>query len=266
MPPQDRLWETLNLHPSRFRSSSAATPTWVYIPPDLTSPTQYLTSLDLLSKSLPTNAESSSAKETGTGSTKQSWKPKYQHALQTLTDLTGYLTTQTYTLPSGGFSGFGIAGYTTSSSLATPQQEELRKEIRALKGLVLSRWGSSVDDPISCPLSCLILQTHFYHSKGFICHEYAPTMICDFYITAETLLKCGLLEDSVTTTERRSRPAFSGPLPALAVSNNGGVSVSVILTEQCHGFTSSLATVLEPRAAISFPRFSAPCVLFVRLW
>ena len=138
MPPQDRLWETLNTHPSHFQPSSAATPTWAYIPPDPASPTQYVTSLDLLSKSLPANIESWT-KKTGTGSTKQSWKPKYQHMLQTLTDLTGYLTTQTYTLPSGGFSGFGITGYTTSSSLATPQQEELRKEIRALKGLVLSR-------------------------------------------------------------------------------------------------------------------------------
>lgn len=78
-------------------------------------------------------------KETVTGDPRQSWKPKYQHMLQTLTDLTGYLTTQTYTLPSGGFSGYGVAGYTKSSTLATPQQEELRKEIRALKGLVLSR-------------------------------------------------------------------------------------------------------------------------------
>jgi len=59
--------------------------------------------------------------------------------LQTLTDLTGYLTTQTYILPSGGFSGYGVTGYTTTSTLATPQQEELRKEIRAMKGLVLSR-------------------------------------------------------------------------------------------------------------------------------
>ena len=59
--------------------------------------------------------------------------------LQTLTDLTGYLTTQTYILPTGGFSGYSGIGYTTSSTLATPQQEEIRKEIRALKGLVLSR-------------------------------------------------------------------------------------------------------------------------------
>lgn len=78
-------------------------------------------------------------KEVSTTDTKQTWKPKYQHMLQTLTDLTGYLTTQTYILPAGGFSGYGGTGYTTNSTLATPQQEEIRKEIRALKGLVLSR-------------------------------------------------------------------------------------------------------------------------------
>jgi len=78
-------------------------------------------------------------KETDTGGTRHAWKPKYQHMLQTLTDLTGYLTTQIYTLPSGGISGYGVTGYTTTSTLASPQQEELRKEIRAMKGLVLSR-------------------------------------------------------------------------------------------------------------------------------
>lgn len=134
----------LNNHPSYFRPSSADTPTWTYIPPDPAPPTQYLSSLNSLFKSLPPNAELFSAKETDTGGPGRSWKPKYQHMLQTLTDLTGYLTTQTYVLPSGGFSGYGVTGYTTTSTLATPQQEELRKEIRAMKGLVLSRYSSSI--------------------------------------------------------------------------------------------------------------------------
>jgi len=136
---QDRLWETLGRHPSFFRPSSADSPTWTYIPPDPAPPTQYLTSFGALSKSLPANVESSPVKKTDTSGTKQSWKPKHQHMLQTLTDLTGYLTTQTYILPSSGFSGYGLTGYTTSSTLATSQQEEIRKEIRALKGLALSR-------------------------------------------------------------------------------------------------------------------------------
>jgi hypothetical protein len=138
-PLQDRLWETLNSHPSYFTPSSADTPTWMYVPPDPTPPTQYLASLNSLSNSLASNTEPSPGKETGASATKQSWKPKYQHMLQILTDLTGYLTTQTYILPAGGFSGYGVTGYTTGSTLATPQQEEIRKEIRALKGLALSR-------------------------------------------------------------------------------------------------------------------------------
>ncbi|KAF9647843.1 hypothetical protein BDM02DRAFT_3180411 [Thelephora ganbajun] len=136
---QDRLWEMLNNHPLYFRPSSADTPTWTYVPSDPAPPTPYLVSLNSLSKSLPPNTESFSVKETDASGTKQSWKPKYQHMLQTLTDLTGYLTTQTYILPTSGFSGYGVTGYTTSSILATPQQEELRKEIRAVKGLALSR-------------------------------------------------------------------------------------------------------------------------------
>jgi hypothetical protein len=99
--------------------------------------------------------------------------------LQTLTDFTGYLTTQTYILPSGGFSGYGVTGYTTTSALATPQQEEIRKDIRALKGLVLSRYGSSAVYVVLSPLTCLMLQADFRHPKGFIHHKHAPTMICD---------------------------------------------------------------------------------------
>lgn len=64
---------------------------------------------------------------------------KYQHMLQALADLTGCVTTQTYILPTGGFSGYSGIWYMTSSTLATPQQEEIRKEIKALEGLVLSR-------------------------------------------------------------------------------------------------------------------------------
>ena len=47
-------------------------------------------------------------------------------------------------LPSGGFSRYRVTGYTTTSTSATPQQEELRKEIRDLKGLVLNRYNSSI--------------------------------------------------------------------------------------------------------------------------
>ena len=54
----------------------------------------------------------------------------YQKTLQTLSDFTGYIASQTYTVPFK----YGI---TTS---LTPEEEELRREIRALKGLVLNRY------------------------------------------------------------------------------------------------------------------------------
>jgi hypothetical protein len=63
--------------------------------------------------------------------------------------------------------------------LTTSQQEELWKEIRALKGLVLSRYSSSA---VVCGIGLLtysILQAYFRHPKGFIRHEHAPTMIYD---------------------------------------------------------------------------------------
>ena len=56
--------------------------------------------------------------------------------MQALSDLTGYISSQVY-LPYRGFSGVG--GFSGSSSLLSPAEEELRREIRALKGLVLNR-------------------------------------------------------------------------------------------------------------------------------
>ena len=108
---------------------------------------------------------------------KRSWRPKYQHMLQTLTDLTGYLTTQTYLTAAGGPSGYGMAGYTTSSALATPQQEEIRKEIRTLKGLALNRYCASIIPAVSGLVTHPTLQAYFCDPKGFIRHEYTSAMI-----------------------------------------------------------------------------------------
>lgn len=57
-----------------------------------------------------------------------------QRTLQVLSDFTGYITTQTYTLSLPSIrSTNGIA------SGGNPVEDELRREIRALKGLVLNR-------------------------------------------------------------------------------------------------------------------------------
>jgi len=58
----------------------------------------------------------------------------FQHTLQTLASFTGYLTTQIYPLPSVTF---GVPN--TVNGYPSPQEEEVKREIRALKGLVLNR-------------------------------------------------------------------------------------------------------------------------------
>jgi hypothetical protein len=59
-----------------------------------------------------------------------------QDTLQALTTLTGYLATQLYALPSA--LSFRAPGMGVVSTFG-PAEEELRREIRALKGLVLNR-------------------------------------------------------------------------------------------------------------------------------
>ena len=64
-----------------------------------------------------------------------------QRLLESLADLTGYITTQTYSFAASSFgipSAFGT-GASSTTTLLPPQHEEIRKEIRALKGLVLNR-------------------------------------------------------------------------------------------------------------------------------
>ena len=58
----------------------------------------------------------------------------FQRTLQTLGDFTGYLSSQVYApfRPNGPQYGLGSSGL-------GPVEEDMRKEIRALKGLVLNR-------------------------------------------------------------------------------------------------------------------------------
>ena len=60
---------------------------------------------------------------------------RFQHTLQALIDFTGYLTTKTYPLPSAMHRLPG----TTPSPAPGIEEEEIRMEIKALKGLVLNR-------------------------------------------------------------------------------------------------------------------------------
>ena len=62
---------------------------------------------------------------------------KYNYAFKALTDLTGFLSRETFALYGTG-SSFrnGILG----GHHLSPAEEEVRREIRALKGLVLNRY------------------------------------------------------------------------------------------------------------------------------
>jgi hypothetical protein len=61
---------------------------------------------------------------------------RFQHTLQALIDFTGYLTTKTYALASAMHR---LPGATPSPATKGIEEEEIRMEIKALKGLVLNR-------------------------------------------------------------------------------------------------------------------------------
>lgn len=128
------LWETLSTCPlfSRIPVQSSrsvspqenegveATIRWTYTPPKPTDPSPLLKSLDGLASSLPGGVKLRTS--------------AFQHTLESVSDLTGYLSTQVY-LPYRPPPGMGLH----NSGNLSPAEEELRREIRALKGLVLNR-------------------------------------------------------------------------------------------------------------------------------
>ncbi|KAH7930680.1 hypothetical protein BV22DRAFT_46754 [Leucogyrophana mollusca] len=130
---QGDLWNTLNTNSPLFTSvppsdNSSSTPEhpsrllWTYVPLPIPTEPPLLPALDALRASLPRP----STIPPPSASTPPALSPT-QRTLQALSDFTGYITTQTYS--------FSIRGGTT----ADPQEDEVRREIRALKGLVLNR-------------------------------------------------------------------------------------------------------------------------------
>jgi hypothetical protein len=62
-------------------------------------------------------------------------KSLFQHTLQSLSDFTGYISAQVYVPYRPTPVGKGLP----NSGIQNTLEEELRREIRALKGLVLNR-------------------------------------------------------------------------------------------------------------------------------
>ncbi|KAL5508475.1 hypothetical protein ACEPAH_6094 [Sanghuangporus vaninii] len=123
---ENSLWETLTTNPCFSESDENNRLVWTYTAPTPPDPTPLLTSLTSLKSSFPPARTEPSA---------------IQRTLDTLADFTGYITTQTYQLAAGSMRLHAGHGYPTfgAPSQLTPQQEEVKKEIRALKGLVLNR-------------------------------------------------------------------------------------------------------------------------------
>ncbi|KAF7291027.1 hypothetical protein HMN09_01281900 [Mycena chlorophos] len=129
---ENRLWETLTTTPvfvSSLAASSFVVPSpsegetvlfWNYTPPDPPPPpTELETSVQRLAAAVPKpSAEKRSP---------------MQHALQAMTDMTGYISANMYAQYSPIGSRIG------ASVPLGPAEEEVRKEIRTLKGLVLNR-------------------------------------------------------------------------------------------------------------------------------
>ncbi|KAI0307026.1 hypothetical protein B0F90DRAFT_1813852 [Multifurca ochricompacta] len=139
---QESLWKTLNDAPL-FQlvepSSQSEPPRWSYQNPEpAPQPTAPL--LPSLTKLQNSVAHAASARGI----------QRFQHTLQALIDVTGYLTTKTYALASAMHRLPG-----TASVSATPiEEEEVRLEIKALKGLVLNRrtFMPAIPRPSSAPV------------------------------------------------------------------------------------------------------------------
>ncbi|KAJ7653471.1 hypothetical protein B0H17DRAFT_1100662 [Mycena rosella] len=132
-PFENHLWDTLStcslFVPDLSPSPDPASRTppagdhdilyWGYAPPEAHSPTALMQSLASLSTSIPKPAPEKHS--------------TLQHALQTMSDFTGYISSQMYAPYVSSLNRFAPGGQ------LGPAEEDARKEIRALKGLVLNR-------------------------------------------------------------------------------------------------------------------------------
>lgn len=125
------MWRTLNdappFHPTETTGLSES-PQWSYhIPDPATRPTPPL--LPALSKLQISVAQAVSTRPAN----------RFQHTLRALIDFTGYLTTKTYALASAMHRLPGTTMPSPQTATTGIEEEEIRMEIKALKGLVLNR-------------------------------------------------------------------------------------------------------------------------------
>ncbi|KAG6903422.1 hypothetical protein C0995_005445 [Termitomyces sp. Mi166 len=141
---EELLWQTLSASslftgttPERESGEDQKPTHWTYNAPAPVEPSPVVKSMKKLIISLPKSSEPRDSSR--------------QHTLQALTDFTGYISTQMY-MPYQAPSS--AAGFLSGNSLIGPAEEEFRREIRALKGLVLNRRSfmpTTPRPPISIP-------------------------------------------------------------------------------------------------------------------
>lgn len=94
--------------------------TWKYVKPPPSEPSPIVKSLGQLSSAMPAK-------------TSEIRTSPFSHVIETLSEFTGYISSQVYVPYQAPSNGFGV------SSGLSPAEEQLKREIRALKGLVLNR-------------------------------------------------------------------------------------------------------------------------------
>ncbi|KAI0082349.1 hypothetical protein K474DRAFT_500649 [Panus rudis PR-1116 ss-1] len=117
----NELWDTLHTAAIFKQEEKGGATVWSYAKPEGSPSSPVLDSLSSLRSTLPPPRLPHN---------------RFQHTLQMLSDFTGYITTQTYSISTLRLPGMGI------SAPLSPEEEEVRREIRALKGLVLNRYVS----------------------------------------------------------------------------------------------------------------------------
>jgi len=152
-------------------SGSSTSPTlWKYVPLPPADTPPLVKSLENLRSALPKDIKSR--------------KSPLQHTLQTMSDFTGYISTQVYLPYRSPPSGMGIPSSTGLNSV----EEDMKKEIRALKGLVLNRYVS-----YACWWSGVLTEDYL---DARSCHHYPEIrhpphglpLDCTFSIKYKTLL------------------------------------------------------------------------------
>ena len=113
---QNRLWETLSTTPVFEQKDVDGALVWKFHPQPPPPPPPLLDSLTGLRSALPDTRPE---------------RDVTQKTMQTLSDFTGYIASQTYHMPFRYSAG--------PSPALTPEEDEIRREIKALKGLVLNR-------------------------------------------------------------------------------------------------------------------------------